>query len=203
MENPAYRLVLHILVVVLPTLILRSLELQGGDVWALVFVYSVGFTSIGATLMRYAVVYKSIKDTSQASPDTVNEVEFWSSIEVVFGATAFVLPTFRLLGRRVFSALFPKPTSYGGSMNELDGGRRRKRPALTRGRWLTSMPASLFLSTVATDPCDTDPDPGGDAESLYWLRNWSVVRISYSFGINAEEAGLRGSGRGIMTGNKT
>jgi len=100
-----------LMIVMMPTFLVRALNLRTKDIYALAFVYLVGFMTIAASTIRYSVLYKWIVHP-ELSQNAVDSQQNWATVEIVTALIAFCLPSFRAALRKS-----PKLPIYSSSAN--------------------------------------------------------------------------------------
>jgi hypothetical protein len=75
------------------------MNLKTRDIYALAFVYLIGFMTIIASTVRYSVLYKWIVHP-QISPTAITAQEMWATVETITANIAFCLPALRVVLRK-------------------------------------------------------------------------------------------------------
>lgn len=90
------------LVMLVPTLILKTMQVRRGEKWAVAFLLFLGFLTIGATSARAAYLGRlAVATTADSTQDpgmlvsNIHICEIWSFFEVSAAVTALCLPSLR------------------------------------------------------------------------------------------------------------
>ncbi|RPB05391.1 hypothetical protein L873DRAFT_1797730 [Choiromyces venosus 120613-1] len=90
-----------LLIMIIPILVLRTLNLRKSEMLAIAFLLSLGCLTIIASLLRYAYVTKRNALGKSGSPNLVTQAQIWSYAEGCIATFAACLPAGRvLLARR-------------------------------------------------------------------------------------------------------
>ncbi|KAL7274280.1 hypothetical protein RUND412_002826 [Rhizina undulata] len=103
-----------LMLVIIPSVIIRSLHLQTRERYAFLFVVVVGSISIVSSIMRFTVIYVGTAglEFGKGSGDTI---AIWGMIEMSSAFIACCLPSMRAFIRRDTPEKHSKDASYGSS----------------------------------------------------------------------------------------
>lgn len=100
-----------LLIMVIPILVLRTLNLRRSEIFAIAFLLSLGCLTVIAALLRFAYVTKRNALGKSGSPNLVTQAQIWSYAEVCIAIFAACLPA----GRVVLARRRVRSTTGGSS----------------------------------------------------------------------------------------